>query len=134
MGLRFLMFGILGIFAEVAFTGLAAAVTKRDRSLTGESSLLMLPIYGLIAVLFPLIAIHLGTFPWWGRGLVYMLAFFVVEYLTGLGLTRLGVCPWKYSSKYAINGLISLPYAPVWFLAGLGVEWIYPWIKAMSIV
>ncbi len=56
-----------------------------------------------------------------------MLCIYMAEYASGWGLQRIaGVCPWNYSqSKYHINGLIRLDYAPVWFGVGLFFESIF---------
>lgn len=131
MWLRFLIFGTLGIVGEVAFGALKGLVA-RNVDLRGSSSLWMFPIYGLIPFFFPPVAHLIGALSWWGRGLVYMIALFCGEYLIGAFLTRFRLCPWHYSGKYAIHGLINLLYAPVWFIVGLAIEWVYPWAVAMS--
>lgn len=132
MLVRFLMFGCLGIVWEVTFGAIKGIIFKRTYDLRGSSSLWVFPLYGLIAFLFPPVAHLFGTLTWWGRGLAYMATFFVLEYVAGTLLRRVNLCPWHYPPKYSVNGLIYLPYAPIWFLLGLGIEWIYPWLKAMS--
>lgn len=48
---------------------------------------------------------------------------FSTEYLTGRFLTRLNICPWDYSaSRWNIDNVIRLDYAPYWFGAGLLFE------------
>jgi hypothetical protein len=45
------------------------------------------------------------------------------EYLAGSLLTRHRACPWDYGeSRFNINRLIRLDYAPYWFGAGLFFE------------
>lgn len=132
MFIRFLLFGCLGLLWEVAFGAVKAIIFQRRFDLRGETSLWMLPFYGLVAFLYPFIAHRVGHFPWWGRGLIYMTLFFLFEFSLGWALTRLKICPWKYTGKYTVQGLVNLPYAPAWFVAGLLVEWLYPWIVAMS--
>jgi len=129
---QFILFGALGLITEVTFTSLKNLFTQRVYELKGETSLWMFPIYGLIAFFFPLIAYRIGSFPWFIRGIIYMLVFYIVEYLSGLILRKLKICPWNYPPKYSLNGLIYFPYAPFWFAAGLGVEKIYPTVVALS--
>ncbi len=129
---QFIIFGFCGLLGEVVFGALKNLLLNRSYELRGEVSIWMFPIYGLIAFIFPLIAFRIGGFPWFVRGIIYMLAFFVVEYVCGLVLSKLRISIWNYPAKYSINGLVYLPYAPIWFLAGLGVERIYPIIVSIS--
>ncbi|OGQ21917.1 MAG: hypothetical protein A3I05_00305 [Deltaproteobacteria bacterium RIFCSPLOWO2_02_FULL_44_10] len=129
---RFIIFGFLGMLAEIIFGALKEILRHRDFQLIGQTSLWVFPLYGLIAFLFPLLAHRVGEFPWWGRGLIYMMAFSLVQYVSGWVLDRFGLCPWHFASKYSINGLVSFLQLPLWFGAGLLVEWSYPYIMAMS--
>ncbi len=129
---QFLVFGTVGMVAEVIFTSFKRLLSDRTYELKGETSLWMFPVYGLIAFIFPLVVYRIGSFPWYIRGAVYMVIFFIVEYVSGLVLRKMKVCPWNYPAKYSLNGLIYFPYAPVWFAAGLGVERIYPVITALG--
>lgn len=56
-----------------------------------------------------------------------MCCIFLAEYITGWGLQKaVGICPWDYSnSKFQVNGLIRLDYAPAWFVVGLLFEKLY---------
>lgn len=124
---------MLGLFASLVVTSAKKSIAAKRLDLTGEASLLLFPLCGLCAILFPLIAIHISSMPWYGRGAIYMAAFFVVQYLAGLLFQRLGVCPWNYTGKGTLGGLIRLTDAPLWFGMGLGIERAYPWIKAMAV-
>lgn len=127
--MRFIIFGVIGIFGSVIATCLRDIVVSRRIVFTGEASILLFPIWGLIAFIYPLIGIHLGKMPWYGRGIIYMVAFYVFQLFIGLGLSKINLCPWKYSGGSSFFGLIRLADAPIWFLAGLAVEWIYPFVK-----
>lgn len=131
MLITFIAFGIIGMVVEVAF-GAIKSLKERSYALRGSTSLWTFPIYGLIAIIYPMIAIRIGSLPWYGRGIVYMVAIYIVEFVAGWLLTKLTVCPWKYPDKWSIQGLIYLPYAPLWFGFGLGVEWLWPKVKAIS--
>ena len=118
---RFLIYGSAGCLMEVFWTGLGSLIKKNFR-LISSTSLWMFFIYGLAAALDPICDMLTG-YPFFLRGCVYVLSVFVIEYLTGYLLKKAGLCPWDYShSKFSVNGVIRLDYAPVWFVAGLIFE------------
>jgi len=129
---KFIMFGLFGICAQLVVTALIRTIMNRRLELTGEASIVLMPIYGLIGFIYPIIAIHTGSIPWYLRGIIYMLAFYVFQYFAGLLLTKIHICPWKYSGGWSFHGLIRVADAPVWFLAGLAIEQVYPYAKAAS--
>ena len=130
---KFVLFGILGIFGEVVFTGLVDIFKNRRLRLHGFSFLWMFPIYGLLAILFPPVMERLAPYPWWSRGLCYMTGIFIVEYTTGTVLTALTRSHiWQYNDRFNLKGQITLLYAPVWFAVGLAVERYYPEIERVS--
>jgi len=53
-----------------------------------------------------------------------MIFIFAAELICGLLLRLvLGVCPWNYVNKtLSIGGIITLEYAPVWFVTGIIFE------------
>jgi uncharacterized membrane protein len=72
---------------------------------------------------------------WLVRGLIYLLGFFAVEYLSGWLLKRFtGSCPWDYSkwTRWSVRGYIRLDYAPIWFLVGLGLEPIHDFLLRLT--
>ncbi|WP_434511176.1 putative ABC transporter permease [Desulfitobacterium sp. AusDCA] len=123
-GVRFLIYGFLGLTLEVIYTGLASLL-RGDWSMHGFTFLVMLPIYGLAVFLEPIH--HKIKFqPWWIRGFIYLTLIWGIEYLSGWILSLiLGSCPWVYRDPLNINGWITLRMAPEWFLAGLGFEIIH---------
>ena len=126
MVLRFIIYGILGWCGEIIWTATREKLSgqQRDWKLRGTTYLWMFPLYGLIAPLYEPLHNALRAWPWPLRGVVYMLGFWAVEYLTGWLLKRLiGVCPWDYSrARWHVHGFIRLDYGPAWFLVGLGLE------------
>jgi len=124
-GQRFVIYGLVGLCAEVFFTSIVGFVRGRDRRLIGQTSLWMFPIYGLIEPLYePLHDALREPLPAAGRGLVYGLGFLAVEYLSGRLLRAvLGEAPWDYShARPHLHGLIRLDYLPLWAGAGLALE------------
>ena len=127
MWIRFILYGLGGWCAEIVFTATRDRLRGRvsDWKLKGTTYLWMFPLYGSIVFLYEPAHDAIRTWPWPLRGLVYMAGFFAIEYLAGWLLKRLtGSCPWDYSkwSRWSVNGYIRLDYAPIWFLAGLGLE------------
>ena len=59
------------------------------------------------------------------HGLVYMVLIFIAEYITGIWLTSMGICPWNYSLwPDNVGGVIRLKFAPLWFMTGLLFEYL----------
>ncbi len=127
MWLRFVLYGLGGWCAEIIWTATRDRVRGRvnDWKLRGTTYLWMFPLYGSLVFLYEPIHTAIRAWPWFARGLIYMLGFFMIEYLSGWVLKRLtGSCPWDYScwSKWSVHGYIRLDYAPIWFLVGLALE------------
>lgn len=117
----FIICGIAGWCMEILFTALGS-LRRRDYTLKGVTSLWMFPIYGLGAILGPLSHL-LARLPTLLRGLIYMCTIFSVEFFSGRLLSRRKLCPWNYSrSRWNIDSLIRLDYAPCWLAAGLLFE------------
>ena len=131
----FLKCGITGWCLEIMFTSIDS-ILSQDWRLMGRTSILMFPIYGLGAILGPVCRwvdrwVDEGI---WDlgvslkdrllrHGMMDMVLIFCGEYLFGLFLRGLGICPWDYSGRPTnINGLIRLDFAPLWFLTGLLFE------------
>jgi len=124
---RAAVYGILGLIAEILWTGLGSLLAG-DPSLRSHTYLWMFPIYSLAVFLEP-IHDRMRNHFWFFRGLIYMCLFFAGEYITGLLLKLLiGLCPWHYSSPLAVKGLIRLDYGPAWFAAGLIFEKVHDFL------
>lgn len=118
---NFLKCGLTGWCMEIIFTSLNS-LRCRDLTLKGMTSVWMFPIYGCAALIAPVSRL-LKNRPAWFRGLTYMGIIFSAEYLTGSLLSRHKLCPWNYSrSRWNVNRVVRLDYAPYWFAAGLLFE------------
>lgn len=121
---RFVVYGSLGLASEIVFTGLKDLARTRGRRFGGRTSLWMFPVYGLAQPLFEPAheAIRHRAAP--ARALVYAAGFTVVEYTSGRVFRLvLGEAPWDYShARWNLHGLVRADYAPLWALAGLGLE------------
>lgn len=132
MKTRFVIYGLLGLIMEMAWTGLGSLLAG-DIRLRSFSSLWMFAIYGLAVFLEP-VHKRIRPWPWYFRGLLWTIVIFGIEYTSG-GLLRAitGASPWSYAGKpYNIDGLIRLDYAPAWFAAGLFFERAHDWLKMKS--
>ncbi len=130
----FIVFGILGVFGEVIFTGLESLIKTRKLRLQGHSYLWMFPIYGLIAFVFDPLSQQIAPLSWVARGLIYMIAIYIVEYATGALLTKLtGAHIWQYTGRFQLHGQIQLAHAPVWFVIGLLIERYYNDVEQLAL-
>lgn len=139
---NFIRCGIAGWCLEVMFTSVDS-IMAGDWRLIGRTSLIMFPIYGMGAFLLPIsramdrFLTGLPGFSDAGRdrisrpakiirhGLIYMVLIFIAEYVTGIWLTSLGICPWDYSQwPDNVGGVIRLKFAPLWFGTGLLFEYL----------
>jgi uncharacterized membrane protein len=123
---RSVAYAVVGVAAEVAFTGARDSALRRGWSLQGRSYLWMFPIYGLAAFLFEPMHDAMRSRPFWERAVVYSAGIMGVEYLSGTALKKVvGVVPWDYSGhgRFVLpGGATRLDYAPLWAVAGLGLE------------
>ena len=118
---QFLVFGVSGLMMEIIWTG-AASLLKRDYKLTATTSIWMFFIYGLAAFAGP-VCDAITQMPLIARGGIYTVCIFIVEYITGICLKKVKICPWDYSGRrFAVKGVIRLDFAPAWFIAGLIFE------------
>ncbi|RNC28540.1 MAG: hypothetical protein AWM53_01520 [Candidatus Dichloromethanomonas elyunquensis] len=121
---RFLIYGLIGWYSEIIWTGLDSLV-RGDLRLMGFTNLWMFFIYGCAVFLEPLHD-NITDWRWPIRGIFWLILIWGIEYLTGSLLHRiLGVYPWHYSDPLAVNGLITFTFAPVWFVGGLLFERIH---------
>ena len=130
---RFLLYGLVGICAEIFWTGMSSLI-QGDIRLRGFTYIWMFPIYGLIVFLEP-VQHKIKKWPLVLRGCVYTIIIFVAEYISGSLLKSvLGVCPWNYTGPLSVNGLIRFDFAPIWFCFGIIIEIIHSKIDKVSIL
>lgn len=126
---QIIFFSCLGITTEVVFTSLWTILTnykKKQRlnlALKGHSYLWMLPIYGMIPVIFPAVYSLIEHMPLIGRAFVYGVCTLALEFFFGWLIDRMtGKCPWEYSGPLAVKGYIRLDFLPFWMGFGVMVE------------
>lgn len=137
---RIPLYIIYGLVSEFLFTAIADLIHPnflkswnvfgtrargRGRTAIGYSFLWMLPIYALLALIEPAHEL-MKNFPIFIRGFIYVLALWIMEYISGWLIKKMsGRCPWDYSaSRWNIGGFIRLDFLPVWFVFVLTAEWL----------
>ena len=132
---RYAIYGIMGWFIEVIWTGLFSALMG-DWRLVSHTYLWMFFIYGLAVFLEP-VHERIRHYFWAVRGIVWMVAIFFLEYTTGFLLDVItGSCPWNYAGKTpfsTVSGYVRLDYAPAWFGAGLLFEKVHDYLERAGI-
>lgn len=134
MGKKFLLYGLIGWIAEIIFTG-TGSLLNGVLSLTAQTYLWMLPIYGLAVFLEPFHD-QIRSAPWPVRGFIWASLILGMEYASGWLLRLIiGFCPWDYTgqSRFAVDGLVRLDYFPVWFAAGLLFERIHDYLNRIML-
>lgn len=114
--------GITGWCMEIIFTSMGSLFFSHDYTLMGHTSILMFPIYALAALILPLYQ-KINFFPIWLRASLYAVLIFMVEFLSGILLKALNICPWNYeNATWNLAGVIRLDYFFFWCVAGIIFE------------
>jgi len=120
---KFALYGCAGWVLEVLFTGTKAALS-RDPKLAARTYLWMHPIYGTAGLVLESLHRRLAGRSRLTRAAAALGVIYATEYASGLALRRvLGDCPWQYREGVHLHGLVRMDYAPLWFAAALGFEW-----------
>lgn len=129
MLVRFVIYGLLGVCAEVAVSAILHKYEGKEKnwSLRGQSYLWSFPLYGLIAPLFEPLHDAIRAWPFLLRGAIYVCCFWMVEYAAGWTLRRvLGQCPWSYAHcRFNLHGLVRWDFFPLWFGFGMLLEYLH---------
>lgn len=83
MWLLFILFGLLGISAEIIFTSIKHQIKHSDYSFIGFSNLYMLIPYGLAPILFPHVFYYIQHLFILIRIIVYGVIILSIEYIAG---------------------------------------------------
>jgi uncharacterized membrane protein len=129
MLIRFIIYGLLGVSAEVMVSAVLHKYEGKEPnwSLRGQSYIWSVPLYGLIAPLFEPLHDAIRIWPWLLRGGIYVCCFWLVEYTAGWTLRRaFGACPWSYAHcRFNLHGLIRWDFFPLWFGFGMLLEYLH---------
>ncbi|KAM3912248.1 transmembrane protein 229B-like [Leptodactylus fuscus] len=127
---RFYIYAIHGYMCEIPFTAVFDFfASDRDWRLRGVSSVWAPFIYGVamlgVEYMYVLLRLQCGLLV---RSIVYTLWCYLCEFSSGWILRCFGACPWDYSHyKYNYKGLVTLEYAPLWFISCILLEKFLIW-------
>lgn len=121
---RFYIYAIHGYVAEVTYTAVWDVVFSVNHKLQGITSIWCLFIYGIsMLVLERMYFTMRDNVPLVVRAFAYMMWIFLWEFSSGYLLSLFDACPWDYSMfKGNIMGLITMEYAPMWYIGGILTE------------
>lgn len=118
---RLYIYAIHGYVTEVMFTATWEFVVNLNWKFPGNTSVWSLVIYGLSTLIIEKMYIHLrDRMPLLLRACVYMVWTYCWEFSTGYILKHFDACPWDYTPfEGDFMGLVTLEYAPLWFIGGI---------------
>lgn len=121
---RFYIYAIHGYVAEVTYTAIWDVVYHKNNKLHGITSIWCLFIYGICMLVLERLYFTLRfKISLLLRGFVYVIWIFLWEFSSGFLLRLFDACPWDYSMfKGNIMGLITMEYAPMWYIGGILTE------------
>ncbi|CAN7995092.1 unnamed protein product [Ixodes hexagonus] len=123
---RLYLYALHGFFLEVMFTAAWELVVSGSLKLHGCTSVWCLFIYSFSCLVME--KIHEVLEPWGLplhiRALAQTFWIYVWEFSTGWFLRKLNGCPWDYAAfAYNFCGLVTLEYAPLWYVCGFLFEY-----------
>ncbi|CAF0752784.1 unnamed protein product [Brachionus calyciflorus] len=121
---KFYLYGLQGIFTEVVYTALYDTIADKNRKLIGVSSVWAFLIYAASHLVIEKMSAFLikKNISILFRAFVYVLWTFVWEFSTGFILQMFNACPWYYEFSYNFMGLVTLEYAPLWYIGSIFAE------------
>ena len=124
---KLMFYGLIGFFTEVVFTAVWMFIDPKYEAawtLHGYTSLWSFPMYGISIYIMENMFLRLHDKPLLIRIIAYVCWTYTWEFTTGMILRQFNACPWNYSgyTKYNVNGLITLDYAPLWSLGTAACE------------
>ncbi|RNA36693.1 transmembrane protein -like [Brachionus plicatilis] len=121
---KFYLYGLQGIFMEVIYTSIYDSIALKSWRLTGVSSVWAFFIYATSHLAIEVMSRHLikKKIPIAIRGVIYVIWTYFWEFSTGFLLKQFDACPWNYDFVYNFMGIITLEYAPMWYIACLFAE------------
>jgi len=123
---RFYIYALHGFLVEIVWTALWELVVNQDIRMPGNSHMWAFGIYGLSCLMVERLCLRLveAGIPLVVRALVYTVWVYWWEFTTGFVLRLFAACPWDYEPwfTYHIMGLVTLEYAPAWFLCNILME------------
>lgn len=133
---RVLLFALIGLLIEVFYTSIAGFLRGHWDMRGGTSPWMMLD-YGILGLAVGPIsrALCARRVPLALRAVVYMLGIFLVEYVSGMLFTAVGLHIWDYSDlPLNLHGQITAMFIPLWYTLGLFLEFLNRRVDACAVV
>ncbi len=147
-----IIFPMVGLGFEVSFTGMRdrwwGSNTTHDNPIralsnhvywlgVGHSSVLYIPLYACIPIIFYFSQGLLFLAPWYGRAVVYGIGGIVLEYIGMAAIDRIcGTTPSEHEymqSRWQVHGFTRLDYIPFWALAGFLFELLFKRLNGLPL-
>lgn len=125
---RMFLYALQGYFIEVTFTAICNLAETGSLELRGCSSIWSLMIYSITTISMERINAFLKPLGWplAAIAFVHMCCMYVCEFTSGCLLRTIGACSWDYGDfMFNVAGLVTLEYAPLWYLLGVIFEKVY---------
>lgn len=125
---RMFLYALQGYFIEVTFTAICNLIDTGSVELRGCSSIWSLGIYCAATVSMEKISALLRPLGWPLAAIAFahMCCMYVCEFTSGCFLRAIGACSWDYGDfMFNLAGLVTLEYAPLWYLLGVIFEKLY---------
>ena len=119
------IYALHGYATEIMFTAIWELVVNWNWKLPGNTSIWIMPIYGLSGLVMEKLygLLMERSVPLLVRGLIYVIWTYIWEFTTGFILKQFDICPWDYTAFHGdFMGLITLEYAPFWFVGSILTE------------
>ncbi|KAL1444538.1 hypothetical protein MTO96_045499 [Rhipicephalus appendiculatus] len=122
------LYALQGYFIEVSFTAICSLIDTGSLELRGCSSIWSLVIYSVATISMEKISALLKPLGWPLAAIAFahMCCMYVCEFTSGCLLRTIGACSWDYGDfMFNVAGLVTLEYAPLWYLLGVIFEKFY---------
>ena len=121
---KFYLYGLQGIFTEVVYTAIYDFIAIKNWKLVGVSSVWAFLIYAASHMLIEKLSLYLikKRIPLFVRAFIYVLWTYFCEFSTGYCLKAFDACPWNYEFSWHFMGLVTLEYAPLWYVGSIFAE------------
>ncbi|MFH1654241.1 MAG: hypothetical protein ABIE74_09320, partial [Pseudomonadota bacterium] len=116
---------LIGLSLEVTLKAIWNSITTKSIELKGEGSLVLFPVYGFIAIFYPILFHQIKDLEWYIRGGIYAFLFLLVEFLLCKLFDRVHI----HALAFGKDSFFRLP---LWFFIGLGIERIFPMVLTAS--
>lgn len=119
-------FSILGVSAEVLFTGVTNGFRDKDWRFLGYANVWSFLTYGIGVCLVGKYIKELQFLHWFWRSLIYVAIIYIFEYGSNYTIHSItGQYPWKYYGPLQLHHRVNFTFFPLWFALAMIFEYFY---------